>query len=100
MWCYKAREILPERRSMKVEHKEFIEAARNLMDTFFVCFGDPGRGEVKNRSFTTPMALLEISKALNRIADEMCRQWAYNKTERREIDEMKTKPDYLNIADV
>ena len=57
---------------MKVEQKELFEAVKDLLEPFLYAtkFEDKEKhflGDIYN----IPMALLEIAKALNRIADEM-----------------------------
>ena len=58
---------------MKVEQKELIEAISGLLNPFLYSTHCE-KGEdilLDGKIYNIPMALLEISKALNRIADEM-----------------------------
>lgn len=58
---------------MKVEQKELIEAINGLLNPF-LCATKCGEGEdilLDGIIYNIPMAMLEIAKALNRIADEM-----------------------------
>lgn len=58
---------------MKVEQKELIEAVKDLLNPFlYATKCEEGEDILLDAvTYNIPMAMLEIAKALNRIADEM-----------------------------
>ena len=58
---------------IKVEQKELLEAVKDMLNPFLYAT-QCEKGEdvlLDGEIYNIPMALIEISKALNRIADEM-----------------------------
>ena len=58
---------------MKAEQKELIEAVKDLLNPFLYAtqYDEPGHPLLGGDIYNIPMALMDIAKALNRIADEM-----------------------------
>ena len=62
--------------TMKTEQKELLETLKDILNPFLYAtkFDDPEDPFSGGTTFNIPMALSEIAKALNRIADQMAKK--------------------------